>query len=112
MTSFLVKKGMPGVVERTLIRPPSSHLGPLEPPERQAVIEGSPVAGKYEALQDRESAYEMLAKRAEEAAKEAEQAESQARARFDLMLHSAPAVVYSFGATGDFIQPKSHLLLM
>jgi len=36
------------------------------------------------------------------ARKEAEQAESQARARFDLMLHSAPAVVYSFGATGDF----------
>ena len=76
VTSFLVKKGMPGVVERTLIRPPSSHLGPLEPPERQAVIEGSPVAGKYEALQDRESAYEMLAKRAEEAAKEAEEAEA------------------------------------
>jgi PAS domain S-box-containing protein len=36
------------------------------------------------------------------ARKEAEQAESQARARFDLMLHSAPAVVYSFSATGDF----------
>ena len=48
VTSFLEKKGVPGVVERTLIRPPSSHLGALAPAERHEVIEGSPLHGKYE----------------------------------------------------------------
>ncbi len=75
VTSFLVRKGAPGVVERTLIRPPSSQLGPITPIERQAVINTSPVAGKYEETLDRDSAFEMLQKRAEKAAKEAEEAE-------------------------------------
>ena len=75
VTSFLGGKGAPGVVERTLIRPPSSQLGPIEPGERKALIDASPIAGKYETLQDRDSAYEMLTKRATDAAKEAEEAE-------------------------------------
>lgn len=75
VTSFLEAKGAPGVVERTLIRPPSSQLGPIEPSERKALIDASPIAGKYETLQDRESAYEVLTKRAADAAKEAEEAE-------------------------------------
>ncbi|MCK0143575.1 helicase HerA-like domain-containing protein [Aliiroseovarius sp. F20344] len=75
VTSFLEAKGSPGVVERTLIRPPSSQLGPLEASERKALIDASPIAGKYETLQDRESAYEVLTKRAADAAKEAEEAE-------------------------------------
>lgn len=75
VTSFLMKKGVPGVVERTLIRPPSSQLGPIEPSERKALINTSPVAGKYETLQDRHSAYEILAKRAQDAARAAEEAE-------------------------------------
>lgn len=75
VTSFLVKKGMPGVVERTLIRPPSSQLGPITEIERRAVITSSPVAGKYEDVLDRKSAFEMLQARAEKAAKEAEEAE-------------------------------------
>ncbi|MBT2132018.1 helicase HerA-like domain-containing protein [Aliiroseovarius lamellibrachiae] len=75
VTSFLERKGAPGVVERTLIRPPSSQLGPLAPSTRQAVINASPIAGKYEALKDRESAFEVLKARADKAAKEAEDAE-------------------------------------
>ena len=75
VTSFLQKKGVPGVVERTLIRPPSSQLGPITAAERRAVIAGSPLAGKYEAKLDRQSAYEMLKKRADDAAKAAEEAE-------------------------------------
>ncbi len=75
VTSFLVKKGMPGIVERTLIRPPSSQLGPITEAERRGVMSASPVAGKYEAEVDRNSAFEMLQKRAEQAAKEAEEAE-------------------------------------
>nr|WP_231703972.1 helicase HerA-like domain-containing protein [Cochlodiniinecator piscidefendens] len=75
VTSFLERKGAPGVVERTLIRPPSSQLGPLDTTKRKEVIAASPLAGKYEAEVDRESAYEILQKRADVAAQEAEKAE-------------------------------------
>ena len=75
VTSLLEDKGVPGVVERTLIRPPSSKLGPIDEPTRQQVMSTSPVAGKYETLLDRDSAYEILARRAAEAAAQAEQAE-------------------------------------
>ena len=75
VTSFLERKGAPGVVERTLIRPPSSQLGPIDVAERKALIDASPIAGKYETLKDRESAYEVLTKRAADAAREAEEAE-------------------------------------
>lgn len=76
VTSMLLKKGVPGIVERTLIRPPSSQLGPITAAERRAVMAGSPLAGKYETKLDRESAFEMLRKRAEDAAKAAEDSES------------------------------------
>ncbi len=75
VTSMLEAKGAPGIVERTLIRPPSSQLGPITKSERQGVIDTSPIAGKYEADVDRESAYEVLRGRAEKAAAEAEEAE-------------------------------------
>jgi DNA helicase HerA-like ATPase len=75
VTSMLERKGIPGVVERTLIRPPSSQLGPLDDAARAAVIAASPFAGKYETVQDRHSAYEILRDRAATAAAEAEAAE-------------------------------------
>ncbi|ALG91882.1 MULTISPECIES: helicase HerA-like domain-containing protein [Actibacterium] len=75
VTSMLEKKGVPGVVERTLIRPPSSQLDPLDAAARAAVMAASPVAGKYEATLDRLSAHEMLAQRAEDAARAAQEAE-------------------------------------
>lgn len=71
VTSMLLKKGVPGVVERTLIRPPSSKLGPIDDALRKEIINTSPVAGKYEALKDRHSAYEILKQRSEKAAAEA-----------------------------------------
>lgn len=74
VTSFLEQKGAPGIVERTLIRPPSSQLGPISDAERRETLLTSPVAGKYEAAKDRESAYEILTARASEAAAEAERA--------------------------------------
>ncbi|MCR8723942.1 DUF853 domain-containing protein [Frigidibacter sp. ROC022] len=74
VTSFLEAKGAPGVVERTLIRPPSSQLGPIDPAARKALIAASPVAGKYDTPVDRDSAYEKLKARAEAAAREAEAA--------------------------------------
>ncbi len=76
VTSMLDAKGIPGVAERTLIRPPSSKLGPLDGTERQAALAASPIAGKYDTPLDRDSAFELLSKRAEEAAKAAEEAEA------------------------------------
>lgn len=87
VTSMLQKKGVPGIVERTLIRPPSSQLGPITDTERAALIAGSPVAGKYEAEVDRESAFEVLRARAEAAAEEAQA--SEARAEEDESLDAA-----------------------
>ncbi|WP_294220561.1 helicase HerA-like domain-containing protein [uncultured Shimia sp.] len=75
VTSMLMKKGVPGIVERTLIRPPSSQLGPLSPAARQEVMAASPLAGKYKTPVDRRSAYEILTNRAKAAAQEAEKLE-------------------------------------
>ena len=80
VTSFLEEKGVPGVVERTLIRPPSSHLGPIKPEERAEIMRASPMSGKYDTPLDRESAYEILAARADQAAKDAAKAETAAEA--------------------------------
>jgi len=81
VTSMLQKKGVPGIVERTLIRPPSSQLGPIDAATRAQVLANSHVAGKYEAVVDRVSAFEVLAKRAEDAAKAAEEAEAAEEAK-------------------------------
>jgi len=78
LVSTLMKKGVPSIVERTLVRPPASRLGPLTDKERAEIIKMSPVAGQYDKTVDRESAYEMLKKAAEDAAKrEAEQREQE-----------------------------------
>jgi len=70
VTSFLQDKGVPGMAQRTLIRPPSSQLGPITPTERQEIMASSPIAGKYDTLVDRESAFEILSARAKAAAQE------------------------------------------
>ncbi|KKL71546.1 hypothetical protein LCGC14_2093840, partial [marine sediment metagenome] len=75
VTSFLDAKGRPGIVERTLIRPPSSQLGPITATERSAIMATSPMALRYDTALDRESAYEILTTRAEQAATEAARAE-------------------------------------
>lgn len=77
VTSLLERKGIPGIAQRTLIRPPSSQLGPITNATRAALMGMSPVAGKYDQVQDRESAYEILQQRAAAAAQEAEKAEEQ-----------------------------------
>ncbi|MEP1522801.1 helicase HerA-like domain-containing protein [Ascidiaceihabitans sp.] len=78
VTSMLQKKGVPGIVERTLIRPPSSQLGPITKSERANVMAASEMSGKYDTTLDRTSAFEILAKRAAKAAAEAEMAEEEA----------------------------------
>jgi DNA helicase HerA-like ATPase len=67
LVSLLDEKGAPGMVRRALIAPPRSKLGPIAPDERKQVIQSSILAGHYEAAVDRESAYEMLKERREQA---------------------------------------------
>ncbi len=64
LVSTLEKKGAPSMVQRTLIRPPSSRLGPCDAMVRAKTIANSPVAGLYDTTADRESAYELLQARA------------------------------------------------
>jgi hypothetical protein len=68
LVSVLDLKGVPSVVERTLVRPPCGRLGPIDESERRQLIAASPVHGLYDEVVDRESAYELLAKRTEQAA--------------------------------------------
>src|SRR5262249_16364513 len=72
LVSSVENKGTPRVVERTLIRPPSSRLGPSTDAERAAVQAQSPVAMKYDTPIDRESAYESLMGRESQAARDQE----------------------------------------
>ena len=58
-------------MERILIRPPGSRIGPLTDAERQEILKRSPLKGRYDQEIDRESAYEMLKAKAEEARMEA-----------------------------------------
>jgi uncharacterized protein len=63
LVSFLEGNGTPAMVERVMVRPPAARIGPLTPEERKAIINASPVKGKYDTAVDSESAYEMLQKR-------------------------------------------------
>ncbi len=80
LVSLLGPDGAPTPVERTLIRPPRSRVGPLQPQERTVLTASSPFAGKYETLVDRESAHELLKARAEQAATEVAQRQAAADA--------------------------------
>jgi DNA double-strand break repair helicase HerA and related ATPase len=74
LVSVLDLKGVPTMVERTLIRPPESRMGPVTPQEREKLIKSSPVYGQYDDAVDRESAYEKLTQRANERAEAQEKA--------------------------------------
>jgi len=76
LVSVLNKDGSPTPVERILIRPPESQIGPITPAQREEILKRSPFQGRYEQEIDRESAYEMLKQRAEQ--QQQEQLEEQA----------------------------------
>ena len=67
LVSFLDEKGTPGIVQRALVCPPHSQIGSITPEQRQQIMAGSVVAGVYDKVVDRESAYERLKGRAEQA---------------------------------------------
>jgi uncharacterized protein len=63
LVSTLQENGIPMPVQRTMMAPPRSRIGAITPEERSAVRGRSPVGAKYDAPVNRESAYEILAKR-------------------------------------------------
>jgi hypothetical protein len=60
LVSTLETKGVPSVVQRTLIRPPSSRMGTITEAERKAIIDASPIGTIYDVTVDRQSAFEIL----------------------------------------------------
>jgi DNA helicase HerA-like ATPase len=60
LISFLEEDGVPAIVDRALVAPPLSRIGPASKGERAAILAGSPLGGVYDEAVDRESAYEKL----------------------------------------------------
>jgi uncharacterized protein len=73
LISTLDKKGVPSMVERTLMSPPRSQFGPISQEERERIISRSPIKATYDQTVDRESAYELLNKRQTEIMKRSEE---------------------------------------
>ena len=84
LVSTLETKGVPSMVQRTLMRPPASRLGPITPDERRKLIAESPVAGQYDETVDRESAFEILQKKAKDAQAAQEQSTQTGGSRWTL----------------------------
>lgn len=68
LVSVLGDDGIPSIVERTIMCPPHSRIGPATSSERDQVLNSSPFMGRYENVVDRESAYEKLQVRAQKRA--------------------------------------------
>ena len=90
LTSFLDDDGTPGIVQRALVVPPRSRIGPITTAERTKIVNWSPVQGRYDTLVDRESAFELLKAKARRVAEadaavaEAKRAEKEAAAEAKL----------------------------
>ncbi len=79
LVSTLMEDGAPSIVQRTLVKPPRSRLGPIDAKERAIIQSISPFSGKYDARVDRESAAEVLAAKAADAASTAEEVAATSR---------------------------------
>jgi len=90
LVSMLEAKGVPGIVDRCLIRPPTSRIGSITDSERAEARSRSPVGASYDQPLDRESASEVLLKRADEAARKSA-ARTEAEAQESAREHQTPA---------------------
>ncbi|MEE9434952.1 MAG: helicase HerA-like domain-containing protein [Sphingorhabdus sp.] len=79
LVSTLMADGAPSIVERTMVKPPRSRTGPLSKKERAIIQSISPLEGKYETEVDRESAFEVLAQKAADAAETAIEVEEKGK---------------------------------
>lgn len=119
LVSFLDDKGTPSMVERAFVIPPHSHIGPVSPDQRQQLLANSLVAGQYEKIVDRESAYELLKAKSEVAAQAAqaqedaeaaaEQAELEAKEAAKAEKEAAKSSVAS-GSFGAFAKSASRAI--
>jgi DNA helicase HerA-like ATPase len=98
LVSTLQAKGVPGMVDRTLIRPPTSRIGSVSQQERNTVRSRSPLGTRYDTALNRESAAEILQKRAESTAREElrEKAEKQSPKRRSNRQSATEAALKSF----------------
>ncbi|MES2065213.1 MAG: helicase HerA-like domain-containing protein [Pseudomonadota bacterium] len=80
LVSLLLPDGSPSPVQRTLIAPPASRVGPVTPVERGVMIQTDPVGTKYDTAIDRQSAEEILAGKAQEASAAAAEAKAKTEA--------------------------------
>ena len=68
LVSFLDRKGSPEMVRRCKVLPPASRMGSITDADRALAIKRSPLAGRYDEMVDRDSAYEFLKRKSDEAA--------------------------------------------
>jgi DNA helicase HerA-like ATPase len=80
LVSLLQSDGAPAPVERVLIKPPATRVGPITDQERQVLVTTDAIGTKYDTLVDRQSAEEMLGAKAAEAAAAAAQVKAQTEA--------------------------------
>jgi DNA helicase HerA-like ATPase len=81
LVSLLLPDGAPSPVERTLIKPPASRVGPLSPQERAILVQTDAIGAKYDTLMDRDSAEEILKAKGDEAAAAAAAAKAETNAQ-------------------------------
>jgi uncharacterized protein len=102
LVSVLQADGSPTPVERTLIKPPSTRVGPLTPQERGIMVTTDAVADKYDTLIDRESAEELLQAKAQQASAASAAAEAQEESE------KQAAIAAKERAKADAIAAKEH----
>ena len=100
LVSTLDEDGAPTIVQRTLIKPPRSRLGPLTAKERAIIQSVCPHDGKYDERVDRESAAEVLAQKAADAAKTAQQVEEKGREEVAKEPRRSPSLWERAGKSG------------
>jgi DNA helicase HerA-like ATPase len=92
LVSTLEDRGVPSIVQKTLMRPPSSRIGTISEEERRKVLSGDPIGAMYDKVVDRESAFEVL--------------EARAAGKADAAAPSAPGTIVVEGAPAPAPAPK------
>jgi len=101
LLSFLDDKGTPGIVERALVCPPHSQIGPITPEQRKQIMQNSLVAGVYDKVVDRESAYERLKGKAAQPVSQAQEQQHQQEQQNQPWYANLPATLGSLGMGGS-----------
>lgn len=108
LVSCLGEGGVPMPVERAKVRPPRSRMGTITPDERALSLQRSPFAGRYEPVLDRESAYEVLMQKAQQAERAAQaEAAAVAQAKADAAQAKAQAAAEKAANRRPAREPES-----